>query len=96
MGRRRKLTEFTPQQVPFALSEAEQRIKAKELADLFQEIDKARADAADAASSARKHVRALTKQARILAECVRTGNEMRDAQLELSSKSNGQHIVAEG
>lgn len=90
MGRR-KLTEFTSPQIAVPLSEAEQRVKAMELAQMCGEIDKLRADAAANASAERKKIRALTKQQRLLAECVRTGNEMRDAQLEFGSdpKRNG-------
>jgi uncharacterized coiled-coil DUF342 family protein len=92
MGRR-KLTSFNDPQIAVALTDEEQRIKAKELADLCGEIDKRRADAADSASTSRKAVRALEKRRRVLAECVRTGAEMRDAQLALGnepkSKRNG-------
>jgi hypothetical protein len=84
MGRRgRKVTEFVEPQVAVPIDEKKQALKAKELADLCAEIDKRRADAADAASSARKHIRALDKRRRVLTECVRTGTEMQDAQLTL-------------
>lgn len=82
MGRK-KTESFAAGMVPTDLSEAEQRIKATELAQVVQEIDKLRADAADAASSARKKIRALTSRQRVLAECVRTGTELVDAQEEL-------------
>lgn len=87
MGRGRKLTEFKPQQIAYPISEAERSLKGKALADMCGEIDKLRADAADAAGIARKKIRALDKERRLLAECVRTGNEMRDAQLELAPKT---------
>lgn len=86
MGRHRKVVEFVDAQVPFALTEPEQRTKAFELAQLCGEIDKLRADAADGASVARKRIRALEKRRRILAECVRTGTEMRNAQEDLFGK----------
>lgn len=76
----RKLTEFVDPQVAVPLSEAEQHAKAIDLARLCAEIDKLRADAADSAATQRKKIRALEKQRRLTAECVATGNEMRDAQ----------------
>lgn len=82
-GRGRKVTEFTAQQVPHPLNELEQRAKAAELAGLCQEIDTLRANAAEHASTERKSIRALEKRRRVLAECVRTGTEMRDAQLDI-------------
>lgn len=83
MARGRKLTEFVSPQVAFPLDEKEQRVRAHELADVCGEIDKLRADAAEHAGTERKKIRALDKRRRVLAECVRTGTEMRDAQLEL-------------
>lgn len=84
MGRRpRKIVELVDQQVAHALNDNERATKALELAQMCGEIDKLRADAADAASTERKKIRALEKRRRLLAECVRTGNEMRSAQEEL-------------
>lgn len=84
MGRRpRKIVELVDPQVAHALNDDERAAKAIELAQMCGEIDKLRADAADAAGTERKKIRALEKRRRLLAECVRTGNEMRSAQEEL-------------
>lgn len=95
MGRGRKVTEFKSPQVAIPLNEGEQRAKALELARVCADIDKIRADAAAHASAERKRVRALDKERRLLTECVRTGTEMRDAQLELGG-GKGKAIEANG
>lgn len=83
MGRPRKVTEFTEPQVAFPLDDKEQHAKARELAELCDEIDRQRASASADASGARKSIRALEKRRRLLAECVRTGTEKRNAQEKL-------------
>lgn len=69
--------------IPEGLSPVEQHAKAMELAEVCGQIDKLKADAAADASAARKKVRALTSRQRLLAECVRTGTEMVEAQEKL-------------
>lgn len=101
MGRQRKVTEFPEPQVAFALSDKEQHVKARELAEMCDDIDQRRAAAAADASGARKAIRALEKRRRLLAECVRTGNEMRNAQEKLfrepaaPPKPNGAHRTSD-
>jgi hypothetical protein len=85
---RRKVVEFTEPQIAVPLSEGEQHVKGKELADICAEIDKLRADAAEHAGAERKKIRALDKRRRQLGECVRTGTEMRPAQQEFPSVAN--------
>lgn len=80
MPRGRKLTSFTDPEVAVPLSEAEVLIKGGELAAKNQEIDKVKADAAAEASSARKKIRALDAERRILAESVRTRTRKEPAQ----------------
>jgi hypothetical protein len=88
MPRARKLTTFNDDgQVQVPISEAAQREKALELAAICAEIDKLKADNAEKASSGRKALRTLTQRQRVLAECVRTGTEMRDAQEHLDLDS---------
>lgn len=83
-GKGRKLTEFTESMIDVPIDEKKQKAKGLELADVTEEINKLKADTADAASGARKKVRALALRQRQLAECVRTGMEKQPAQLELS------------
>jgi hypothetical protein len=88
MPRGRKLTEFSQPMIDVPLNADDQARKARELAELCGDIDKDRADAAEAASSARKRIRAMEKRRRVLADCVRTGVEKRPAQMELGEKPN--------
>src|SRR5947207_7450366 len=94
MRRSRKVVEFVSAQVPVPLTEAEQRIKAFQLADLCKEIDRVRAAAAADAGGARKSIQALEKRRRLLAECVRTGAEMRNAQEDLFREPRTEPAVA--
>lgn len=86
MPRGRKATEFTQPMTAIPLDAAEQARKAHELAEVNKEIDKISADAAAAASDARKKVRTLNNRRRVLQECVLTGMEMKPSQLEFDSK----------
>lgn len=94
MARPRKVTEFSEPTVAVALDEAQLAIKSKDLARICGEIDKIRADAADHAGTQRKKVRALEKERRVLAECVRTGEEQQPAQLQLG-KAGPVRLVGE-
>jgi hypothetical protein len=94
MPRHRKIVEFVEAQIAVPINEAEQRQKAFELARVCGELDEMRANAALAAGEVRKRIRALALQQRQLAECVRTGTEMRNATGDLfdaaaSKKSKG-------
>lgn len=85
MPRAQKLTTFVDAQVAVPLSDDKVAIKAEELAKICAEIDTLKAAVATASSSARKKIRALTDEQRLLAECVRTHTEKIDPQLEFSA-----------
>lgn len=97
MGRpKRNVVTFTDATVPVPLDEKQQRMKARQLAELCDKIDSERAAAKADAGGARKKIRALEDQRRLLAECVRTGSEKQNAQAELfGSKSKATTSVDE-
>lgn len=96
MGRpKRNVVTFTDATVPVPLDEKQQRLKARQLAELCDKIDSERAAAKADAGGARKKIRALEDQRRLLAECVRTGSEKQNAQAELFREPNKTRLLDE-
>lgn len=87
MPRGRKVVQFTEPQIHVPINDAEQRIKARELADVVEEIDKIRADMNAENSVTRKKIRSLISRQRVLAECVLSGTKMESAQMSFESKA---------
>lgn len=87
MPRGRKVVQFTEPQIHVPINDSEQRVKALELADVVEEIDKIRADMNAENSVTRKKIRSLISRQRVLAECVRTGTKMESAQMSFKSKA---------
>lgn len=89
MGRPRKVVTFSEAQVSVPLNEKQHAVKSRDLARLCDQIDSARAAAKADASGARKKIRSLEDQRRILAECVLTGTEKQNAQADLFGRTKG-------